>query len=823
MQARNSLFGWSTSALGVAVALALAGTSAAQVTYSFNFNANSTGWSGNFLRSATNACAGQSMRRNLYSFNNTGALISPLTGTANGVPQTISYTYKAYDYYASTAQPAPFGSFDVQYGATATGPWTTFATVTDEAQTTGVCLSKTHIFTPPAGALYIRWNATWTAGDYYLAFDDVSIAVAPACAAPAPGNTIGPADACVGSNFTLSLQNATPGVVVSYQWYESTVSGTGPWTAVGANQDTHSTSQSVDTWYYCDVTCSVGPTTVPSTPVFVPMSVPVFPQDWEAGVINDNCWSVAAIVPASYLPEIDPAGSSGYGIGGASVKLDTYLGMYIGEESVLVSPEFAPIGGGQYLAFDAAGCYYGTSVDVVYLEESPDGGVTWNIAGTYNNDVNGGALNTAATYVGNYQALAGDWVTLAAPLSAGTNRFRFRVVSAYGNNMYLDNFRFTNSPPSYHATIGVGCYDYTGPVISSFVEEFAGSVAAKTKLDGNALTFINTGTTYQAFWIPTGASAYVAPTIGATTLAFAPDNDDGTVTITPTYGPSTIPGGTTADWTVSTNGVLTAAATGDHGTDFFPALADIAPVTNLNFYTWRDWNMDEAGSGPIQSEEVGNMLYITWNGVEAYGTPTPNVGTWQFQIDMSTGNVTILWVSFETSTSTSPVIVGCTLAGTSVTPPSSDLTTAAPFVMGQDVVQVAMGLSAVGAPINNGTPPTYTVSNIPEYLGPGSGLYGVAVVFGFTQVPGGFDLGTFPTDIGAPGCFGYQTQDITFILGLVAGPNLSFPITWSSATVPAGPIWMQAVGQFIPGSLPNGQNVGGYCTSNSLEIFVSSY
>jgi hypothetical protein len=33
------------------------------------------------------------------------------------------------------------------------------------------------------------------------------------------------------------------------------------------------------------------------------------------------------------------------------------------------------------------------------------------------------------------------------------------------------------------------------------------------------------------------------------------------------------------------------------------------------------------------------MLYITWNGVEAYGTPSPNVGTFQFQVDMSTGNV----------------------------------------------------------------------------------------------------------------------------------------------------------------------------------------
>lgn len=828
MQARNSLFGWSTSALGAAVALALASTSAAQVTYSYNWNPTGTGgWTGDFVRSTTTPCAVASMRRNLYSPTNpTGSLISPLTGTASGVAQQISYNYKVYNWSNGAPTPAPWGSFDVQYGATATGPWTTFATITDELQT-GPCINKVHTFTPPAGALFVRFSSTWTGGDWYLAFDDVSITVAPACTTPAPGDTTGPSSGCVGDSIFLGLQNATTGATVSYQWYESTVSASGPFNPVGTNQDTLTTTLTANSWYYCDVTCSVGPVTTPSNVLAVSVPAPVtFPQDWET--VNCGSWSLVNVVagtPPGGVPVLDPAGNSGFGIGGASILLD-FWSIPATDEIAVVSPVIAPLPAGQFFVFDAAGCSWFTSVDTVFLEESNDGGTTWTTVTSWNNDINTGDLHTSVVDNVVDYGQAGvpptEWTTLGGPLSAGTDRIRLRADSGFGNNIYVDNFRLTTSGPAYHAVRGVGCYDFS-VYSSSFVEQFAGSPAAKTKLDGNALFFINTGAAYQALWVAGGASAFVPPGIGATTLAFAPDNDDGTVTITPAFGPSVIPGGTTASWTVSTNGVLTAAATGDHGTDFSPTLAEVGTVSNLNFYTWRDWNMDEAGSGPIQSEEVGNMLYITWNGVEAYGTPSPNVGTWQFQINMASGDVNIVWVSFETSTSTSNVIAGCTLPGTSVTPPSSDLTTALPFVMGADINQVAMGLSVVGKPINNGTPPNYTISNIPEFF-PGSGIYGCAIVFGFTSfLPGGFDLGFPPLNIGAPGCFAYQSQDVTIILGNVGAPSITFPLTWALPSVPAGPAWMQAVGQFFPGSLPNGQNPGGYLTSNSLEIYINSF
>ncbi|MBX2984165.1 MAG: choice-of-anchor J domain-containing protein, partial [Flavobacteriales bacterium] len=77
---------------------------------------------------------------------------------------------------------------------------------------------------------------------------------APCAGTPAPGATTGPTAVGPGDSFSLGLQNTTPGSGVTYQWYVSTVSSGGPWTAVGTNS-TYSTSQTAQSWYYCTVTC----------------------------------------------------------------------------------------------------------------------------------------------------------------------------------------------------------------------------------------------------------------------------------------------------------------------------------------------------------------------------------------------------------------------------------------------------------------------------------------------------------------------------------------------------------------------------------------
>ncbi|WP_143090436.1 GEVED domain-containing protein [Flavobacterium akiainvivens] len=73
---------------------------------------------------------------------------------------------------------------------------------------------------------------------------------------PAPGNTLSSVSSvCAGSNFTLSLQNATTGSGVSYQWQSSSNQTT--WANIsGATASTLTTTQNASTYYRCNVTCS---------------------------------------------------------------------------------------------------------------------------------------------------------------------------------------------------------------------------------------------------------------------------------------------------------------------------------------------------------------------------------------------------------------------------------------------------------------------------------------------------------------------------------------------------------------------------------------
>jgi hypothetical protein len=200
-----------------------------QINYSFNFDANATGWTGNFSRfTGGTACggAGGAMRRNMYSTaNTTGQLISPNTGNSNGQLAIVSYTYKAAVWSANTVvAPTPWGTFDVQYGATATGPWTTFATVTNETQLGNACISKSHSVVLPAGNTFIRFSATWQGGDYWLNFDNISVVQE----STTPPNCIispsAPTNAATNVSLTQLLTWATAAGASGYDVYFGTSS-----------------------------------------------------------------------------------------------------------------------------------------------------------------------------------------------------------------------------------------------------------------------------------------------------------------------------------------------------------------------------------------------------------------------------------------------------------------------------------------------------------------------------------------------------------------------------------------------------------------------
>jgi len=78
---------------------------------------------------------------------------------------------------------------------------------------------------------------------------------------PAPGNTTGPSVVTSGTTISLGLQNPTMGNDVTYQWYVSTSSSSGPWTPTGTSTASLSATVTQDSWFYCAVTCPEGPST----------------------------------------------------------------------------------------------------------------------------------------------------------------------------------------------------------------------------------------------------------------------------------------------------------------------------------------------------------------------------------------------------------------------------------------------------------------------------------------------------------------------------------------------------------------------------------
>ncbi|MBK6938236.1 MAG: choice-of-anchor J domain-containing protein [Chitinophagaceae bacterium] len=117
-------------------------------------------------------------------------------------------------------------------------------------------------------------NALGTASNYTVTVDMPLCSSTPCTGTPAPGNTLSTVSTvCPGINFTLSLQNATAGSGVTYQW-QSGSSATGPWTNIsGATGSALTTTQTAATYYQCIVTCTGNPAAT-STPVGVALTPP---------------------------------------------------------------------------------------------------------------------------------------------------------------------------------------------------------------------------------------------------------------------------------------------------------------------------------------------------------------------------------------------------------------------------------------------------------------------------------------------------------------------------------------------------------------------
>ncbi|MCB0771159.1 MAG: proprotein convertase P-domain-containing protein, partial [Flavobacteriales bacterium] len=428
--------------------LALIGTTEAQISYTQDFtgcsaspcndwtitqgyspNITSTTGEGYSPCSATNPAA----KSNIYPAEPVTNLFHTTSlGTSTGAQATLTFDYKCIEYGSGTATPAGVGTIQPQWSVDGT-TWNVITTFANVSSATCVNTGSLNYVPPTGQPVFIRILAQ-SAGDFWFVVDNITYdqPINPACSGtPAPGNTVASVtSACDGEDFTLSLENLTPGNNVGYQWYD------GAGMIPGANSSTLVTNQSVATDYYCEVTCDAS--TVASATLNVPMTTLTLPEDMEAGFYPPGCWSETEEAPGdNYIFGV--SGFSAYEVGSFSFLFD-FFNAPDGTEFILTSPILPTTPAGYQVAFDVAGASYsGTEIDVIHLEESLDGGATWNILQTMTNEDGVGVLSTKPANNTGLLPVAADWVSLAYPINAGADRIRFRAVSNFGNRVFMDN------------------------------------------------------------------------------------------------------------------------------------------------------------------------------------------------------------------------------------------------------------------------------------------------------------------------------------------------------------------------------------------------
>jgi hypothetical protein len=288
---------------------------------------------------------------------------------------------------------------------------------------------------------------------------------------PDPGNTISSSNpACPGLNFTLSLQNATSGSGVTYQW-QSSPNGADPWTNIGTSTSTHVASQLVSTYYRCQVTCldNTGTSNPLQVQVYSNLNTYPFVESFNNESFPPTCWlnqktagtgiGLWERVTAGTYPTCSPHSGAGmtkfncFGYTGGTKGILVSMAMDLPNDDYLVSFWFHRDGSGYLTTADLVNIYYNTNPGL--------SGAT--LLGTVNRSIQlSPVVETAGWYEYVFNFPAG---------SGGNSRYViFEGVSAYGNNIYMDDVK-VSGPAGLEGYV----FDYDGnPVVGATVTRVGG-------------------------------------------------------------------------------------------------------------------------------------------------------------------------------------------------------------------------------------------------------------------------------------------------------------------------------------------------------------
>ncbi|MEO8666483.1 MAG: hypothetical protein ABI462_13410, partial [Ignavibacteria bacterium] len=134
--------------------------------------------------------------------------------------------------------------------------------------------------------------------------------------------------------------------------------------------------------------------------------------------------------------------ASSYGVGIGSARFN-FWSAPDGTNQSMLTPSFVSTIAGDSIEYDYAYAPYGSDVDSLIIETSSDGGSNYTpLVRLYGKTGDTGqyVLNTVISG-GNFVPTAGQWLKKKWELPVGTNKIKFRAVSDFGDNLYLDSIR----------------------------------------------------------------------------------------------------------------------------------------------------------------------------------------------------------------------------------------------------------------------------------------------------------------------------------------------------------------------------------------------
>ncbi len=316
----------------------------------------------------------------------------------------------------------------------------------------------------------------------------------PCSGTPAPGNVIFPSTICNGSSATLSLQNATSGSGVTYQWYMNSVAISGANSATYVIPSVTSTAN-----YYCEVTCSTN--MAASSTVAVGPTAFTAPLSEPFTTFLPNCWTNMSGGDLTTGPTLTTGSlwvADGLANNGTSGAIRNNID-YLGSNDWVISPAISIPATGYELKFDAAAVQYAATTapttpweadDFIEVLVSSTGTTAWTPLFTYNDSNQPGIV--ATPNIIDLDAYAGQNV-----------RFAFRAVEGATDgsadiDFSIDNFQIRLTPSCVEPLGLVSAsvtwngasisWDATSPVPSVGYEYFVSTTNTTPTAAGTATT-----------------------------------------------------------------------------------------------------------------------------------------------------------------------------------------------------------------------------------------------------------------------------------------------------------------------------------------------